>query len=89
MSYFVYLIKTTSQLKKKTYVGYTNNLKKRLKLHNSNKGAKSTKGYKWKIIFKKEFLKKNEAMSYEHYLKKNRTLRTKIINKNNLVVKFI
>ena len=81
MNYFVYLIKTTSQLKKKTYVGYTNNLKKRLKLHNSNKGAKSTKGYKWKIIFKKKFLKKNEAMSYEYYLKKNRALRTKIINK--------
>ena len=81
MTYFVYLIGSNSKSKFITYVGYTNNLKKRLKLHNSNKGAKSTKGYKWKIIFKKEFLKKNEAMSYEHYLKKNRTLRTKIIMK--------
>jgi len=80
MSYFVYLIKSTSQFKKKTYVGYTSNLKKRLILHNSNKGAKSTKGFNWKIIFKKKFLKKSEAMSYEYYLKKNRTLRAKIIN---------
>ena len=81
MSYFVYLLKTTPQFKKKSYVGYTNNLKKRLKLHNSNKGAKSTKGFQWKIIFKKKFLKKSEAMSYEYYLKKNRTLRLQIINK--------
>ena len=27
-----------------TYVGYTNNLKKRLDLHNSGKGAKFTRG---------------------------------------------
>ena len=46
MSYFVYLI--TSKDKKKTisYVGYTNNLDKRIKLHNSNRGAKFTKGKK-------------------------------------------
>ena len=35
---------------KKTYVGYTNNLVKRLKKHNNSKGAKSTKGFKWQII---------------------------------------
>ena len=31
----------------------TNNIKNRLLMHNSNKGAKSTKGYKWIIIYKK------------------------------------
>ena len=68
----------------KTYVGYTNNLKLRLKKHNTNKGAKATKGYKWKIIFKKKFLTKSEAMSYEYSLKKNRIKRSIIIkiNKN-------
>ena len=65
----------------KTYVGYTNNLKNRLKKHNSNKGAKSTKGRKWKIIFKKNFLTKSSAMSYEYYLKNNYQLRNKIKNK--------
>ena len=54
----------------KTYVGYTNNLKLRLLKHNNNKGAKATKGYKWKIIFKKKFFSKSEAMSYEYSLKK-------------------
>ena len=81
MTYYVYLLKSISSLKNKTYVGYTNNLKKRLSFHNENKGAKSTKGYKWKIIYKKKFSTKSKAMSYEYHLKKNRTQRKKIINK--------
>ena len=65
----------------KTYVGYTNNLENRLKKHNSNKGAKSTKGRKWKIIFKKNFSTKSLAMSFEYKLKKDYKLRNKIKNK--------
>ena len=54
MTYYVYMLKTVSGFKNKTYVGYTNNLESRLKKHNSNKGAKATKGYKWQIIYKKK-----------------------------------
>ena len=54
-----------------TYVGYTNNLKLRLKKHNSGIGAKSTRGYKWKIIYKKRFYDKRLAMSFEYKLKKD------------------
>ena len=79
MTYFVYMLMSISTNNKKTYVGYTNNLTERLKKHNSNKGAKSTKGYKWKIIFKKKFQTKNKAMSYEYKLKKNRKERLTII----------
>ena len=79
MTYFVYMLITISKNKKKTYVGYTNNLTQRLKKHNSNKGAKSTRGYKWKVIFIKKFYKKNNAMSYEYKLKKDRKKRIKII----------
>ena len=70
----------TSSVKKRTYVGYTNNLKNRLKNHNSNKGAKYTKGNKWKLIFKKKFLSKKKAMSYEYILKHDRKERLKIYN---------
>ncbi len=70
----------TSSVKKRTYVGYTNNLKNRLKNHNSNKGAKYTKGNKWKIIYKKKFLTKKKAMSYEYILKHDRKERLKIYN---------
>ena len=80
MVYYVYLIKTINGYLKKSYVGYTNNLKKRLYDHNSNLGAKSTKGYKWEIVYKKKFYSKNKALSFEYKLKKDRNERTKLIN---------
>ena len=67
---------------KKTYVGYTNNLDLRLKKHNSNKGAKSTKGYKWILIYSKKFKTKNEAMSFEYSLKNNKKLRKKLLERS-------
>lgn len=78
MPFYVYMIKTISGKSNKTYVGYTNNLKNRLSKHNNNKGAKSTKGHKWKIIFKKKFISKSLAMSYEYFLKNDKKLRKKI-----------
>ncbi len=83
MTYFVYILVSISTNKKKTYVGYTNNLEKRLISHNSNKGAKSTRGYKWELIFKKKFLLKSKAMSYEYKLKKDRKKRTSILKDFN------
>tara|TARA_B100000674_G_C37649386_1_gene827186 strand:- start:536 stop:799 length:264 start_codon:yes stop_codon:yes gene_type:complete len=80
MTYFVYLIKTVNTKKNKSYVGYTNNLKLRLIKHNSNKGAKSTKGYKWILVYSKNFKSKRQAMSYEYSFKKNYKLRKKIID---------
>ena len=79
--FYVYLIISEKYKKLKTYVGYTNNLKKRLNKHNSNKGAKSTRGRIWKVIFKKKFETKKLALKYEYFLKKNRLLRSKIKNK--------
>tara|TARA_B100001057_G_C22583811_1_gene846225 strand:- start:588 stop:815 length:228 start_codon:yes stop_codon:yes gene_type:complete len=67
--------------KKVTYVGYTNDLKKRIKLHNSGKGAKFTRGRKWKLIYKEKCSTKSQAISREYYIKKNRPLRNVIKNK--------
>ena len=75
------MLKSISSEKSKTYVGYTNNLKKRLEKHNTNKGAKSTKGYKWLLIYNKKFKSKSEAMSYEYRLKKDRIKRSEILKK--------
>ena len=83
MFYYVYMLKNITNNKKKTYVGYTNNLIKRLIKHNSNKGAKATKGYKWELIFKKKFLSKSKAMSYEYKLKKDRKKRSVILKDFN------
>ena len=74
------MIKCTTLGLNKTYVGYTNNIKSRIAKHNSNKGAKSTKGHNWILIYKKKFKNKSEAMSFEYKLKKNRTKRKSILN---------
>ena len=81
MIYYVYMLLSKS-VKPITYVGYTNNLKKRIMLHNSGKGAKFTRGRKWKLIYKEKFLSKNKAISREYYIKNNRAYRNKIKNEN-------
>tara|TARA_B110000881_G_C18437509_1_gene444184 strand:- start:350 stop:580 length:231 start_codon:yes stop_codon:yes gene_type:complete len=69
-------------LKHVTYVGYTNNLINRIKLHNEGKGAKFTRGRKWKLIYKEKFTSKSKAISREYYIKNNRSLRNTIKKKN-------
>ena len=82
MAFYVYMLKSISAGKSKTYVGYTNNLKERIKRHNTGKGAKFTRGRKWTLIYKENFKSKKEAISREYYIKKNRTLRNKIKYEN-------
>ena len=74
------MLRCISSKKKKTYVGYTKNLNNRLELHNSNKGAKYTRGNVWIIIYKKRFISKSNAMKYEYKLKNDTKKRLKIYN---------
>ena len=78
MSFYVYLIITKVKNKTISYVGYTNNLKNRIILHNKGKGAKFTKGKKWKLIYFKKYISKRIAMREEYILKKNYKLRKEI-----------
>jgi len=80
MSFYVYMLKSVGP-NSVTYVGYTSNLKKRIGLHNSGKGAKFTRGRKWKLIFKEKLNSKNEAISREYYIKNNRKIRNEIKKK--------
>ncbi len=82
MNYYVYMLKSLC-IKPVTYVGYTKDLKNRVYLHNNGKGAKFTKGRKWKLIYKEVIKTKSKAISREYYLKKNRVLRN-LIKKNNV-----
>ena len=79
--YFVYLIISKNKDKFISYVGYTKNIKTRLFLHNTGKGAKFTKGRLWKLIYYKKYKKKNIALKEEYKLKKNFKLRDKIKKK--------
>ena len=81
MKHFVYLIINLGDKRLISYVGYTNNIRNRLKSHNSSKGAKFTRGRKWKIIYKKSYNSKSEAMKKEYLLKKDKKKRLKIKKK--------
>ena len=76
------MLKCINKNVSRSYVGYTNNLKLRLKKHNTSKGAKSTRGFQWKIIYKKKFYDKRLAMSFEYRLKKDKKKRKLLIDLN-------
>ena len=63
-------------------MGYTSDINKRIILHNSGKGAKFTKGKKWKLIYHKNYLSKKKAMQEEYKLKKDYKFRKLIKIKN-------
>lgn len=53
------------------YTGWTNNLSKRLKMHNAGKGARYTRGrLPVKLVYYEVFATKREAMKREAQIKK-------------------
>jgi putative endonuclease len=83
MIYYVYILINLNKKSNPTYVGYTNNITNRLKLHNTSKGAKFTRGRIWNIIYKKGYRNKSIAMQNEYKIKHNLKLRA-IIKSNYL-----
>ena len=75
MTFYVYLISSKDKKRTISYVGYTNDIKKRIRLHNSSKGAKFTRGRIWKLKYSKSYKSKKEAMREEYILKKDSKLR--------------
>jgi len=86
MVYYVYLIATKNKQKITSYVGYTSNIKNRVKLHNTSKGAKFTRGRNWKLIYLKKYMSKVKAMKEEYKLKKNFKLRNLIKEKFKILI---
>ena len=87
MNYYVYILININGKTNPTYVGYTKNIYDRLKLHNTSRGAKFTRGRLWRIIYKKRYKNKSEAMKYEYKIKNDKLLRAKIKSSylNNLI----
>jgi len=81
MKYFVYLLITKSNNKIISYVGFTSNLRNRIKLHNTGKGAKFTRGRRWILAYKKCYKSKSEALKNEYILKKSYKKRSEIKSK--------
>jgi putative endonuclease len=72
---FVYVLGTREKTRHLTYVGWTNDLDKRIARHNAGTGARSTRGRVWVLLHSESFATKQEAMSREWFLKRDRTFR--------------
>jgi putative endonuclease len=75
---FVYVLRSIDDGPIKTYVGWTNDLDKRLRRHNEGLGARSTRGRTWELIYVERYLTRGDAMSREWHLKRDRGLRARL-----------
>jgi putative endonuclease len=78
MNCFVYVLGCRHKDRTSTYVGWTNDVARRLGQHNSGKGARSTRGRNWVLLHCESFATRNEAMSREWHLKRERAFRKKL-----------
>jgi putative endonuclease len=76
---FVYILGSDGAGGVRTYVGWTNDLDKRLTAHNGDAGAKSTRGRVWFLLYAEAYPTRGEAMSREWYLKRDRKLRKQLL----------
>jgi putative endonuclease len=77
---FVYVLghcaRTPSgKLRHMTYVGWTNDVPARLAKHNAGKGARSTRGRAWVLLYSEKCASRRHAMSREWHLKRDRAFR--------------
>jgi putative endonuclease len=78
MRNFVYVIGARDRDGVRTYVGWTNDVARRLQQHNDGRGARSTRGRHWVLLHVEAFPTRAEAMSREQRLKRDRQLRAGI-----------
>jgi putative endonuclease len=78
MECFVYILGSSGKDGYRTYVGLTINLDRRLARHNAGKGARSTRGRVWILLYAERHATRQKAMSREWYLKRDRALRKRI-----------
>ena len=74
MAAFVYVLLSRAKLKR-TYVGWTLDLERRLEQHNDGSGAKTTRGSAWTLIYAERYRTRNAAMRREVFLKRDRAFR--------------
>jgi putative endonuclease len=65
----------------KTYVGWTLDLDRRLEQHNAGRGARSTRGQSWRLLYAERLETRTSAMSREWHLKRDRVFRKKLAGK--------
>lgn len=66
--YYVYLLKSKSS---GIYIGYTNDLKKRLKHHNNGYGMSTKNGAPWELVYYESYKNREDATNREKMLKQD------------------
>nr|WP_184089381.1 GIY-YIG nuclease family protein [Afipia massiliensis] len=77
---FVYVLGSFHKGRYISYVGWTNDVTLRLEKHNAGTGARSTRGRAWTLLHTEPFTTRNEAMSREWHLKRDRAFRKKLMD---------
>ena len=78
MAAFVYILGSFEKGKCRTYVGWTDNLDRRIAAHNDGKGARSTRGRVWFLLYAEKYDSRSAAMSREVHLKRDRGFRRQL-----------
>ena len=67
MKYWLYVLRSRNFLK--SYVGFTDNLERRIKEHNSGRHVYTKRYLPWEVVHTETFLHREEARQREKYLK--------------------
>ena len=78
MPSYVYVLASVRRGKLRSYVGWSTDPEKRLAQHNSGKGAKSTRGHSWLLVYAEKYKTRSEAMSREWHLKRDKVFRRQL-----------
>jgi len=78
MDCFVYVLGTITGTRRMTYVGWTNDVTRRLAQHNAGKGARFTRGHTWVLLHWERYADRRGAMSREGHLKRDRAFRKRL-----------
>ena len=63
---------------RRTYVGWCVDLDQRLAAHNGGRGARSTRGRAWVLLYAERYPSRRDAMSREVGLKRDRVFRANL-----------
>jgi len=76
---FVYVLGSVRADDRRTYVGWCVDLDQRLTAHNAGRGARSTRGRAWVLLYAERYPTRREAMSREVSLKRDRAFRAQLL----------
>ena len=78
MPSYVYVLGCLTRTRHLTYVGWTTDIARRLAQHNAGKGARSTRGRVWFLLYAEKLIDRRAAMSREWHLKRDRAFRRQL-----------